>query len=299
VTVLVTGASGLIGRHTVDLLLERGEAVRTFQRSDPLRNDVEHVRGDVRSDTDALCRAARDCRAVVHLAGRGDVAESRRDPVGYAELNATGALNALDAARTSEAMFVLASSQRVYPLQPAPCVEDAPLAPDSPYGYAKWVAELWSRMASEHFGTTTRVLRFFSVYGPGQQANGGSGVVSIFANAALRGEPLSVQSAGRRDFTDVRDVARAIAMTIDAPADGRHRVYNIATGRGTTFGEMAELVAEMSGSRSRIEAELREPPGRDLVADVALARAELGFEAEISVRDGVGAYLAWLGNQAA
>lgn len=290
-TVLVTGASGLIGRHTVELLLRRGEAVRTFQRSDPLQADVEHVRGDVRTDADALCRAARDCRAVVHLAGRGDVAESRRDPVGYAELNATGALHALEAARTSGATFVLASSQRVYPLQPAPCAEDAPLAPDSPYGYAKWVAELWSRMASEHFGTTTRVLRFFSVYGPGQQANGGSGVVSIFANAALKGETLSVQSAGRRDFTDVRDVARTIALTIDAPADGTHRVYNIATGCGTTFGALAELVVGLSGSRSRVEMELREAAGRDLVADVARARAELGFSAEITLADGLAHYL--------
>jgi nucleoside-diphosphate-sugar epimerase len=291
VTVLVTGASGLIGRHTVDLLLQRGEAVRTFQRSDPPRADVELVKGDVRTDTEALCRAARDCRAVVHLAGRGDVAETRRDPVGYAELNATGALNALEAARASGAIFVLASSQRVYPQQPAPCLEDTPLAPDSPYGYAKWVAELWSRMASEHFGTTTRVLRFFSVYGPGQQANGGSGVVSIFAKAAVSGETLRVQSAGRRDFTDVRDVARAIALTIDAPADGTHRVYNIATGCGTTFGALAELVVALSHSPSRVEMELQEAPGRDLVADVARARAELGFAAEISLADGLAHYL--------
>ena len=60
----------------------------------------------------------------MHLAGRGDVGESRRDPVGYAELNATGALHALEAARAAGAVFVLASSQRVYPLQPGPCHED-------------------------------------------------------------------------------------------------------------------------------------------------------------------------------
>ncbi|MBV9171522.1 MAG: NAD(P)-dependent oxidoreductase, partial [Chloroflexi bacterium] len=177
-TVLVTGASGLIGRHTVEALVERGESVRTFQRGEPTHARVEHVAGDVRTDTAALCVAARGCRAIVHLAGRGDVGESRRDPAGYALLNATGALHAIEAARGSGAVFVLASSQRVYPLGPERLKEQSALAPDSPYGYAKWVAELWCRMASEQFGVTTTVLRFFSVYGPGQQANGGSGVVS-------------------------------------------------------------------------------------------------------------------------
>ena len=190
--VLVTGASGLIGRHVVAELLDHGYEVRTFQRSAPVQADVEHVAGDVCTDTELLCRAAHGCEALVHLAGRGDVGESRRDPAAYAQLNATGALHALEAARHADASMLLASSQRVYPLTPEPCREDAALQPDSPYGYAKWVAELWCRMASEQFGVPTTVLRFFSVYGPGQQANGGSGVVSIFAHAALSNAPLTI-----------------------------------------------------------------------------------------------------------
>jgi nucleoside-diphosphate-sugar epimerase len=290
--VLVTGASGLIGRHTVDLLLSSGHAVRSFQRH-PL-STVESVSGDVRTDVQALCAAARDCGAVVHLAGRGDVGESRRDPAGYADLNATGALHAVEAARAAGAMFVLASSQRVYPLRPGLCAEDAALAPDSPYGYAKWVAELWCRMASEQFGLTTRVLRFFSVYGPGQQPNGGSGVVTIFARAALAGEPLVVQSAGRRDFSSAQDVARGIGLTLDLPADGRHRVYNIATGIGTTFHQLAELVIELTGSASSVEDRIDEPPGRDLVADIERARTELGYTPCTGLREGLEQYLTWL-----
>ena len=302
-TVLLTGASGLIGRHTLERLLERGEAVRTFQRGPrgprgPRGRDEQHGRdeqrgaggrdgslvediaGDVCTDRAALCQAARGCRAVVHLAGRGDVGESRRDPVGYAQLNAMGALHALEAARAARASFVLASSQRVYPLGATPRHEDQALGPDSPYGYAKWAAELWCRMASEQFGLTTTVLRLFSVYGPGQQPNGGSGVVSIFAAAARAGAPLIVQSAGRRDFTDARDVAEAIALAVDRPPDGRYGVYNIATGQGTTFGALAACIVE--------------PAGRDLVADVSRAKAELGFRARVPLRAGLERYLAWL-----
>jgi nucleoside-diphosphate-sugar epimerase len=295
-TVLITGASGLIGRHTVALLQQRGEDVRTFYRGIRALTGVEHVHGDVRTDLEALCAVSGGCRAVVHLAGRGDVGESRRDPLGYAELNATGALNALEAARAAGAVFILASTQRVYPLQAGTCIEDAPLAPDSPYGYAKWVAELWCRMASEQFQLTTRCLRFFSVYGPGQQPNGGSGVVAIFARTALAGEPLVVQSAGRRDFSSARDVARGIGLALDLPPDRTHRVYNVATGVGTTFGELAQLLVELTGSRSSIEEHIAEPPGSDLVADIRRAEAELGYKPCIGLREGLSHYVQWLRN---
>jgi UDP-glucose 4-epimerase len=295
--VLVTGASGLIGRHAVAELLEHGYQARTFQRSAPPQHDVENIKGDVCTDVAGLCRAAQGCEAVVHLAGRGDVDESRRDPVGYAQLNATGALNVLEAARHAKAGFVLASTQRVYPLRPEPCREDAALRPDSPYGYAKWVAELWCRMASEQFGVPTTVLRFFSVYGPGQQANGGSGVVSIFGLAALAGEPLVVQSAGRRDFTDARDVARAIRLVVERSQPGHH-VYNIATGHSTTFRHLAEMLVDIAGSPSSIEERLKEPAGRDLIADIDKARTQLGYEPSVDLRTGLERYVAWLRSSA-
>ena len=296
--VLVTGASGLIGRHAVELLLCAGHEVRTFQRGQtPPDERLEAVRGDIRADLRQLCAAAEGRAAVVHLAGRGDVGESRREPLGYARLNADGTLHALEAARAAGAMFVLASSQRVYGLQPRACREDDLPAPDSPYGYTKWVAELWCRMAAEQFGVTTRVLRFFSVYGPGQQPNGGSGVVTIFARAALANQPLVVQSAGQRDFTDARDVARAILLAIGVPADRTHRVYNIATGVGTTFRALAELVIATAGSRSRIEERIQEPAGRDLVADVSRGAMELGYTSRVPLHDGIEHYLQWLRRQ--
>ena len=196
-------------------------------------------------------------------------------------------------------MFVLASSQRVYPLQPAPCVEDEPLAPDSPYGYAKWVAELWCRMASEQFGLTTRVLRFFSVYGPGQQANGGSGVVTIFASAALRATTAGASSRrSARLYGRARCGARHCADDRRCRPTAAHRVYNVATGRRhDVSASWPSWSCDLTGSRSTVEAELREPPGRDLVADIARARAELGFEAEFSLRDGVDRTSQWLGSR--
>lgn len=292
--VLVTGASGLIGRHTVDVLLQEGLQVRTLQRGpDPGWPGVTHVQADVVDRPDALCSFARGCEAVVHLAGRGDVGESRRDPLEYARLNSLGTLHALEAARSAEAHFVLASTQRVYALQPDLCREQDPPRPDSPYGYAKWTAELWCRMYAEQYGTPTSVLRFFSVYGPGQQPNGQSGVVTIFTQQALAGRPLVVRSGGRRDFTDAKDVARGILCALQRPPTGP-RLCNVATGVGTSFLELAQAVVAVTGSSSRIDEDLSEPAGQDLVADVGRAREELGFEARVSLPEGLERYLGWL-----
>jgi nucleoside-diphosphate-sugar epimerase len=153
---------------------------------------------------------------------------------------------------------------------------------------------VWSRMYAEQFGLSTTVLRFFSVFGPGQQANGGSGVVTIFARAALAGEPLIVQSAGRRDFTDAADAARAICLAVERRSAAGHAVYNVATGCGTTFRALAELLVELSGSRSVVESRIAEPPGRDLVADIGRAQAELGYQPCVALRDGLERYVEWL-----
>lgn len=290
--VLVTGASGLIGRHTVDALLSRGDEVRSFQRGEPAQ-DIETVQGDVCTDPDRLRAAARGCEGVVHLAGEGDVAASRRDPLAYAQLNATGALHALEAARASDASFILASTQRIYPLAPQLCREDDAPAPDSPYGFAKLAAELWCRMENEQFSLPCSVLRFFSVYGPGQQPAGSSGVVAIFARAAMEGGPLSVQSRGRRDFTDARDVADGVVLALSKPPSSL-RTLNIATGIGTSFSELARHVKRIFNSSSPVREEGANDQGADLVADCAAAAAELAYRPRISLAAGLEHYRDYL-----
>lgn len=292
-SVLVTGASGLIGRHAVAELLKYGFSVRTFHRGAALSADVPHHRGDVATDTEALAQATHGCQAVVHLAGQGDVAASRREPLAYAQINASGALHALEAARHAGAAFVLASTQRVYRLRPEPRRENEVPLPDSPYGFAKLAAELWCRMESEQFGVPTTVLRFFSVYGPGQQANGVSGVISIFARAALEGRPLQVQSAGKRDFTDARDAGRGIRLAIERPAIG-FRVLNLATGVGTSFLDAARAVVQVFESQSDIQVQSCQDVGADLVADVSKAERELTYRPDITLTEGLHHYREWL-----
>jgi nucleoside-diphosphate-sugar epimerase len=145
-------------------------------------------------------------------------------------------------------------------------------------------------MYAEQFGTPTTALRFFSVFAR-QQANGGSGVVTIFARAALKGEPLAIQSVDgaisrtfRRGAGDGRQrtTSGARPATASLPGTHVHRAVDV------------RALVEASGSASSIEERIGEAPGRDLVANIERAEAELGYQPCVELRAGLDGYVEWL-----
>jgi nucleoside-diphosphate-sugar epimerase len=291
--VLVTGGTGFIGRHVVADLLMHGHAVTSLARSAaPPGWPCPHLRLDV-LDAAATQAAAREAEAVVHLAAVPDVGISLEQPYAASLVNTAGTLNVLEGARAGGGRVVLFSTQRVYVASALPLPEDAALADDNPYAISKRVAEQWLDMYHRLYGVPTVALRGFSIYGPGQIVQGGSGgVLSALVQRALAGLPLVIDSSAVRDLTDVADAVQAVRLALSVPA-AVGGVYNVGTGVTTTLLALAERVVAATGSRSPV----RPPPAGQptgYVADLSRARADLGYRPAISLDEGLARYVAWL-----
>lgn len=267
--VLVTGASGYIGRVVVAELASAGHT--------PVP-----LTGDVRA-----CAPVRDVGAVVHLAGLGRVRESFADPVRYYDVNVGGTVNLL---RSPPPRFVLASTAGVYGAPPAgPVAEDCPRAPGNPYAASKAAAEDAVGWAARAGLTSAVVLRLFNVVGGGDRDD--TRVVTRACGAASGRLPaLEVFGDGSavRDFVHVRDVARAFVAAV-AHRTGREafEVFNV----GATPASVADVLAAVARVTGRPVPVVRRPahPGevRELRADTARLRGALGWAPRCSELDDV------------
>jgi UDP-glucose 4-epimerase len=199
-------------------------------------------------------------------------------PLRTHEVNATGSLMVLEAARREGATVVFSSSASVYGDSPLnPKREDQSVAPISLYGAQKVLAENCLAAYSGAFGVRTVSLRYFNVFGPRQDPGSPySGVISIFLQKALSGDPLILFGGGSqtRDFVAVEDVVRANLACLEQGSG----VYNIGTGKETSILELAKAIVHTAGSSSEIIA----GPSRaaDIArscADIDKAERELGF----------------------
>jgi len=245
VRAVVTGGAGFIGSHLVDALLDAGDEVVVVDhlRRDHVHNIVDAmqrgatvVRSDV-SDVNAMTRELGRARpdVVYHLAAQIDVRRSVADPSTDAHVNVGGTAAVLEAARLAGTPRVLlASTVGVYgDPDTVPTFEDAEVAPLSPYGVSKAGAELYMRLFRRLHEISTLTLRMSNVYGPRQDPHGESGVVAIFAGAAMEGRPVTIYGDGRqtRDYVYVADVVAAFVAAGRSRVEG---VLNVGTGIETT-----------------------------------------------------------------
>jgi UDP-glucose 4-epimerase len=292
VKALVTGGAGFIGCHVVRELLEAGAEVRvlddlssgTRENLTGLSGPVEFTMGSV-TDVETVRRTMEDCGAVFHLAAIASVERSIQDPDGTALVNLEGAKTVFAEAAVQRAKIVFSSTSAVYgDLAEVPLSERSETAPKSPYAAQKLEAE---RLL---MGKRAVCLRYFNVYGPRQDPYSDyAAVVPKFAHAALEGLPLVVFGDGgqTRDFIFVQDVARANLLAFEASSQSA-QTFNIGSGKSVTILELAEQVLRAAGSSSRIEFKSgREGEVRHSRADMSLAKQQLGFEAEVSLHDGL------------
>ena len=295
---LVTGGAGFIGSHIAEALLAEGHAVRVLDNLSSGHEEnlaglaVEFVRGDIR-DRAATRAAAEGVDGVFHEAALVSVPESVEKPVENHEINVTGTLNVLVAAREAGVRRVLlASSAAVYGENPElPKREDMLPEPVSPYALGKIAGEYYLKVFAGLYGVQTVALRYFNVYGPRQDPRSMySGVISKFAEVlAAGGTPTVFGDGGQtRDFVFVKDVVRANLLAMRSPRAGEGEVFNIGTGRRTS---LLELLDALGGILGRKAAPKLAPPRagdiRHSVADISRAGEVLGYRPETSLADGL------------
>ncbi len=289
---LITGATGFAGGHLIDHCLANGDELHALVFPGTALARPDEVRahpGDV-TDRDAvaalLARVGPD--VIYHLAGYSSVGRSFADPIGTWDLNMNGSLAMLDALRVSEspARTLMITSSEVYgrvPLDELPARESTPFRPASPYGASKAAVDIAAEQYRDNYGVRAIRVRAFNHIGPGQDDRF---VLPTVAGQIARAEAEGAEAVEvrvgnvdtRRDFTDVRDVARAYRL-IASDGDPA-RAYLPCSGRSVAVRELLEGLAthaEIPVSISSDATLRRDGEQPDLFGDPGPLRDDLGW----------------------
>lgn len=296
---LVTGGAGFIGSHIVRELARLGRRVRVLdnlstgalEKIGPALPKVELQRGDIR-DPDACRSAVKGAAFVLHQAAMRSVPRSVEHPEETHDVNVTGTLNLLVAAREAKIRrFVYASSSSVYgESRRFPQKETHIGAPISPYAASKLAGEHYCFVFSRAYGLETVSLRYFNVFGPGQDPESQySAVIPRFIEQALRKESLEVHWDGRqsRDFTYVGNVVEANLLAAQARR-GVGLALNIGNGNSHSLLDLIEVLEKLFGRRlERSFHPKRAGDVRKTFADISQARRLLGYRPSVGWADGL------------
>jgi len=305
VRALVTGGAGFIGHHLVRALVERGDSVAIIddlstglaRRLDEFDGKVEFTLGDIR-DPDAMSRAAVGTDVIFHQAALPSVARSVADPATSTSVNVDGTVQVMLAAiAAGTRRVVFAGSSSVYGISPElPRRETQPPDPRSPYAASKVAAEYMVHSIGDLNGIETAVLRYFNVFGPGQDPDSQyAAVVPLWITAALDGRRPIVFGDGSasRDFTYIDNVVSANLRAGAAGAPSRITV-NVGCGDEISLLELLEAIEHAAGAR--LEPVFQGPRPGDVPrsrADISAAQAAIGYEVLVPFREGVARTFDW------
>jgi UDP-glucose 4-epimerase len=304
-SILVTGGAGFIGSHLALALQSIGAEVTVLDDlsggGDPsaLTGGIQFVRASI-LDQEALGQCVKGRSLIFHQAALGSVPRSIEQPRLYHDVNVTGTLNVLEAARKHGVRRIMfAASSSAYGDSPVlPKVETMPALPRSPYAANKVAGEALMAAYAASYGPDTVSLRYFNIFGPRQSPNNAyAAVIAAFAGAMLAGNRPTIYGDGTqsRDFTFVDNVvlANLLAASRADPLEGA--VINVACGIRITVNELAK---EMAAGLKRadltpIHAEERAGDVKHSLADLAAARRTLEYEPIVSFTNGLARTLKW------
>ena len=302
---LVTGGAGFIGHHLVRALLDRGDEVVVLddlstgfrERLAPFEERIRFIEGSILEPA-TLDDAVRGCEVVFHEAALASVERSFADPVASNEINVGGTIQvALAAARQGARRIIFAASSSVYGVpDELPCRETTKPAPQSPYGISKLAAEYDLHALGAYLGVETVALRYFNVFGPGQDPTSHyAAVIPLFITAVLAGRTPIINGREEitRDFTYIDNVVSANLLAAFAP-DASGATMNIACGDRWSLTHLLSVICEAAGRSVEPVFGPRRPGDiQHSHADVSLARSLIGYAVEVPFEEGVARTVEW------
>ena len=298
--VLVTGSQGFVGRHLIRELRRAGMTIGAFDLAPSAGQcaEIDYYQGDIQNQK-AVDRAVKRFlpEACVHLGAMAFVPEGWKNTGALFSVNSAGTIKFLEAIRkyAASAKILVISSAEVYGRQssPMPIDENAPFRPDNPYAVSKAAADRMTLLYARQYSMHTMVARPGNHIGPGQSPN--FAVPSFAAQLgkiAAKKCPAVIKVGNldsKRDFTDVRDVARAYRLLIEKGRPGE--AYNIASGRETSLRFILDRLCEITGTKPVIEVapdRYRQPLQRPLINTAKIAKEagwKPGIDIETTLRD--------------
>jgi nucleoside-diphosphate-sugar epimerase len=271
-SILVTGASGFVGKHLVQALRDCGEQVVTHSGQDgDLAHNEPHASG---------------IRHVFHLAARTYVPDSWTEPRAFYETNVLGTVNVLEFCRKSSCSMTLLSAYAYGRPKLLPTTEDQPLAALNPYSDTKIVAEHIAQFYQTWFRVPVTIVRPFNLYGPGQAEHFLVPKLIVQALDPDQVEVLVEDDRPRRDYIFVGDLVDLLVGVVDRTDGG---TFNAGSGVSLSVREMAERIIKMAGTGKLLVSRGRERQGElaDTVADITRARRELNWTPKVSLEEGL------------
>ena len=316
--ILITGGAGFIGSNLCDYFLSKGDKVvcldnfATGHRHN-LKDFINHpnfslIEGDIRNATDCAT-AVKGVDYVLHQAALGSVPRSLKDPVTTNDVNVTGFLNMLVAARDEKVKrFIYAASSSTYgDSESLPKVEEVIGKPLSPYAITKYVNELYAEIFSKTYGLETIGLRYFNVFGRKQDPNGAyAAVIPKFVMQLMQLESPKINGDGNysRDFTYIDNVIQMneLAMLTQNP-EAINTVYNTAYGDRNTLNNLVaylkEYLAEYDPHINTVSVEYGPNRAGDIphsLASIDKAKNLLGYNPKYSMQEGLKEAVGWYWN---
>jgi len=292
--ILVTGGTGFIGSHVVDLLLSKGHKVIVLDQDDTyLNKKAKFYKGDIRKDAERVIKKEKPAYCI-HLAAQVSVMKSFNDPVYDASVNILGSINVLnECAKNKVKKFVYISSCAKYGTPQKKSVdENHPCNPLSPYGISKHAVEHYLPIFKEKYGIDYTIIAPANVYGPRQDPHGEAGVVSIFIDKLMKNKTCTIYGDGKqtRDFVYVKDVAEAI---VKALGKTKSKSYNIGSGKETSVNQLFNMLHRLIGKGKNRHSAQRTGDIRNMVYNISKAKKELKWAPKTSLAKGLKETMAW------